>query len=811
MLMKKHFLLIALCGTFTVAWAQDEETGQRAWFTESQYFSSSVNNDGEAIVFKNQMEPYEIWNPRTGERTEIGGTAAGNGVGGLGTFSDDGSLVSAVRYSDAINVSTAWEKSVFEDVAYNYHEFSRSTPTSTTTYAIGSSSDGQKGFVMQSANNGKTWKKGNIAVNNTGQSTVADGWNGGLECIAWMNWAQSFIGGHNGVFYYGKTGGGSYEQVDPHPADNTDEVKTYWAMDFMDTEVDYSKIYGAIGLELADGTGAVWYTTDAMESTKEATGVAGVPAYITHVGETYFMVTRNGHIQKSEDHGATWKDVFVLNAGPSPWDEGDAPMFSRIRFADAQNGMALSTGAVYVTTDGGETWAKKTVAGSGAGIVWHDVAFFDGKATIVGSLCSVFETEDMGDTWTRVTPEDGGTTDMMAVLTTDKGINICGAGGTFFHRDYADAASGYTAAIYNIESGEWQDLPSSGYFSGEATSSAYGMSGDGSTVVGGVYTYEKINESSAIRCDAAAWVNGELTDLGNKFADINRASMAYKASYDGSVIVGWQDHHGPWFGSVWRKNDNGGYDQSLMIANPDLTEDDIDMSDTPEGRIDMSKNIVGACNAVSSDGKWIGGRSNTVQNAVDGAWLWSEETGLKLLNPEPGADDMVYDMNNDASFVVGQVGPGGSSWVWTEETGMKEINRYLSEDLGIDLGEYYICGVIDLSPNGRYITGWCMKGMGKYAYVVDLKGNATSIEKPMEQVKAAVYPNPVATDLHIDLPFDNIETRISLYSLQGSCVRQMKASGKSNVMNVSNIAPGLYILNVSAKGVNKSFKIEIKH
>lgn len=811
MLMKKHFLLIALCGTFTVAWAQNEEIGQSAWFTESQYFSSSVNNEGEAIVFKNQMQPYEIWNPRTGERTEIGGTAAGNGVGGLGTFSDDGSLVSAVRYSDAINVSTAWEKSVFEDVAYNYHEFSRSIPTSTTIYAIGSSSDGQKGFVMQSANNGKTWKKGSIDVNNTGQSTVTDGWNGGLECIAWMNWAQSFIGGHNGAFYYGKTGGRSYEQVDPHPAGNTDEVATYWAMDFMDTEVDYNKIYGAIGLELADGTGAVWYTTDAMESTKEATGVAGVPAYITHVGETYFMVTRNGHIQKSEDHGATWKDVFVLNAGPSPWSEGDAPMFSRIRFADARYGMALSTGAVYVTTDGGETWAKKTVAGSEAGIVWHDVAFFGGKATIVGSLCSVYETDDMGETWTRLTPEDGNTTDMMAVLTTDKGINICGASGTFLHRDYADTASGYTAAIYNVETGEWQDLPSSGYLSGEAVSSAYGISGDGSTVIGGVYAYEKINESSAIRCDAAAWVNGELTDLGNKFADINRASLAYKASYDGSVIVGWQDHHGPWFGSVWRKNDNGGYDQSLMIANPDLTEDDIDMSDTPEGRIDMGKNIVGACNAVSSDGKWIGGRSNSTQYAVDGAWLWSEETGLKLLNPEPGADDMVYDMTNDASFVVGQVGSGGSSWVWTEKTGMKNINNYLTEDLGINLGEYYICGVMDISPNGRYITGWCMKDMGKYAYVVDLKGNTTSIEKPIEQVKASVYPNPVATDLHIDLPFDNIETRIRLYSLQGSCVRQMKASGKSNVMNVSNIAPGLYILNVSAKGVNKSFKIEIKH
>lgn len=810
MLMKKHLLLIAFCGTFTVAWAQNEETGQSAWFTESQYFSSSVNNEGEAIIFKDQMQPYEIWNPRTGERNEIGGTAAGNGVGGLGTFSDDGSLVSAVRYSDAINVSTAWEKSVFEDAAYNYHEFSRSIPTSTTIYAIGSSSDGQKGFVMQSANNGKTWKKPSIAINHTGESTVTDEWHGGLECIAWMNWAQSFIGGHNGVFYYGKTGGGSYEQIDPHPADNTDEVATYWAMDFMDTEVDYNKIYGAIGLELADGTGAVWYTTDAMESTKEATGVAGVPAYITHVGETYFMVTRNGHIQKSEDHGATWKDVFVLNAGPSPWSEGDAPMFSRIRFADAQYGMALSIGAVYVTTDGGETWVKKTVAGSEASIVWHDVAFFDGKATIVGSLCSVFETKDMGETWTRLTPEDGGTTDMMAVLTTDKGINICGAGGTFLHRDYADTASGYTAAIYNVESGEWQDLPSSGYFSGEATSSAYGMSGDGSTVVGGVYVYNPELGNTSVHCDAAAWVNGELVDLGTKYPENNSNTMAYKASYDGSVIVGWQDHRLPRYGTVWRKNASGGYDRSLMFKDNGMTEDDLDLS-YETGLENMMTNVLGCCNAVSSDGKWIGGRSNTAQNAVDGAWLWSEETGLKLLNPEPGADDMVYDMTNDASFVVGQVGPGGSSWVWTEKTGMKNINNYLTEDLGINLGEYYICGVMDISPNGRYITGWCMKGMGKYAYVVDLKGNTTSIEKPIEQVKASVYPNPVATDLHIDLPFDNIETRIRLYSLQGSCVRQMKASGKSNVMNVSNIAPGLYILNVSAKGVNKSFKIEIKH
>ena len=65
--------------------------------------------------------------------------------------------------------------------------------------------------------------------------------------------------------------------------------------------------------------------------------------------------------------------------------------------------------------------------------------------------------------------------------------------------------------------------------------------------------------------------------------------------------------------------------------------------------------------------------------------------------------------------------------------------------------------------------------------------------------------------MHIDLPFDNIKTWISLYSLQGSCIKQMNAYEMSNVMNVSDVAPGLYILNVNAKGVSKSFKIEIKH
>lgn len=118
---------------------------------------------------------------------------------------------------------------------------------------------------------------------------------------------------------------------------------------------------------------------------------------------------------------------------------------------------------------------------------------------------------------------------------------------------------------------------------------------------------------------------------------------------------------------------------------------------------------------------------------------------------------------------------------------------------------------MDLSPNGRYITGWCMKDLGKYAYVADLKANATSIEKEIEQTKAAVYPNPVASELHIDLPFEGVSTRISLYSAQGCCVKSMTTTSVSNTMNVDDLTEGLYILDVNANGNHKSFKVIVKH
>lgn len=813
--MKKIFLLAlaGICGGgFATAQSNNEE--KRVWFTDREYSTTGVTNDGIAVMYETWNSPYNIWNPRTGEIKEIGGVGPGNNVGGVGRFNDEAKTVSAVMRSEDIEVSTAWSKTAVEAAqGYTVHTISRCPENNDLLLAIATTEDNRKSLMFQSMNNGQTWKGDFCTVvpdPNVPGSTI-DGWESGLVCMDWLASYMPVAGGHNGAFYISQTQGMQFNKADPHPAGNTDEVATYWDIEFLPETIDgYISKYGVIGLELTDGTGTVWYTEDGTDSFHEASGVEGVPMSIAHAGSRYLLVADNGLIQKSEDYGKTWTKVYEI-VTVSPCTDDDKPLFTAIKFADDKHGIALAKGSVYVSLDGGENWVPVTVAAGTENVTWNDIAFDKNKATIAGTESNVYESLDMGETWSKVPAADDNT-DYHAILEDERAINLGGENGMFFNRAYSGNVAGYTAAVYNMESGEWTPMPSTGYLAGEVASGAADISGDGFTIVGGAYNYEYFNDNSSMRYDAVAWINGEITILDNMFAALpggSRSAKACKTSYDGSVIVGWQDHHGPWHGSVWRKNDKGVYEQSLMIADPSLTEDDVDMSDTPEGRLDMNSKLLGQCNAVSSDGKIIGGRGGT-NYAVWGPWIWSEEKGLVLLDDTEYSDYMVYDMTNDGSFIVGQAGSGGSSFIWTEDTGFMEANMYVNTILGIDMQGYSICGIYDLSPNGRYITGWCMNGLSKYAYVLDLKGEK-GLERDIAQTKAAVYPNPASDELHIDMPFDGLATEMTLYNMQGQAVLQAVTTENSNVMNVGSLPEGIYLLDVNANGSRKSFKLTIRH
>ncbi len=123
-----------------------------------------------------------------------------------------------------------------------------------------------------------------------------------------------------------------------------------------------------------------------------------------------------------------------------------------------------------------------------------------------------------------------------------------------------------------------------------------------------------------------------------------------------------------------------------------------------------------------------------------------------------------------------------------------------------------IVSVYDISPNGRYVCGYGMKDGGPIAFVYDLMQNVGIDEMESEQVKAAVYPNPVMSELHVDLPFDgsSVGTTITLLNMQGGVCRQLSDCRQSNVIDVNGLSAGIYVLDVKAGNTRKAFKVIVK-
>lgn len=173
----------------------------------------------------------------------------------------------------------------------------------------------------------------------------------------------------------------------------------------------------------------------------------------------------------------------------------------------------------------------------------------------------------------------------------------------------------------------------------------------------------------------------------------------------------------------------------------------------------------------------------------------------------------VNGIQQDGTFVVGTIG-NSDAFVWTKDGGMKTLVDYLKDVKGYDVSDDFApMSILSISPNGRYLAGYGYDG-GYNAFLVDLDYGTTAIDnKALAQVKASVYPNPVADELHVALPFDGSEvaTTLNLYDMKGATVRSMEAAGADAVINVSSLTDGIYLLDVNAAGEHKTFKVVVRH
>jgi uncharacterized membrane protein len=218
-----------------------------------------------------------------------------------------------------------------------------------------------------------------------------------------------------------------------------------------------------------------------------------------------------------------------------------------------------------------------------------------------------------------------------------------------------------------------------------AYGSAWGISGDGSTVTG---LYWRNTAEGGLAHGMRRVGTNTAEDLGS----LGRDSRANAASFDGSVIAGWASNpgFGNWWAAVW---ENG----TLTALNQD---DAFTQADS-----------------INDDGTIIGGASYdeahvrmaaTVWRKVGGVWT-EELLGALIGTADPFGFVTVNGITPDGSTMVGYnrfSGPGNETgFVWTPEGGLVDVVNYLA-DRGVTVPTWFKIQTLSaVSDDGLIMTG----------------------------------------------------------------------------------------------------------
>ncbi|VVE15171.1 HAF family extracellular repeat-containing protein [Pandoraea aquatica] len=209
------------------------------------------------------------------------------------------------------------------------------------------------------------------------------------------------------------------------------------------------------------------------------------------------------------------------------------------------------------------------------------------------------------------------------------------------------------------------------------SSNAFGVSADGTTVVGGSLA-KGMSEQRAFRWTAASG----MTNLGTLGGD---ASYAISANANGSVVVGWSGASAT--------------DASVIHAFRWTAPTGMQDLGTLGGTLSNAK-------AVSADGNVVAGMANTASNAQR-AFRWTSATGLVDLGTLGGPLSVATLVSANGAVVVGGSYTAQGEmrmFRWTNATGMQDLLTLLS-NAGVSTSGISLSTVSGLSANGQYIAG----------------------------------------------------------------------------------------------------------
>lgn len=261
------------------------------------------------------------------------------------------------------------------------------------------------------------------------------------------------------------------------------------------------------------------------------------------------------------------------------------------------------------------------------------------------------------------------------------------------------------------------------YLPGISAGLAWGVSADGSVVVGRGYRYH-VGDNAI---EAICWENGTLRRLGYLSDNWTYQSEARAVSADGSVIVGF---------SMW------GYTnfQAFRWENGTM----VGLGDLPGG------DFYSKAYAVSADGSVVAGVSSSSSGYE--AFRWENGTMIGLGDLPGGVfASQAWCISDDGSIVVGRSTVGRNFdvevFIWDANNGMRNLKDVLEIEYGLDLTGWKLEWARGISQDGSTIVGFGINPDGNTeGWVATL---FESVALPVDvDIKPGSCPNPVNVKSH---------------------------------------------------------------
>lgn len=264
-----------------------------------------------------------------------------------------------------------------------------------------------------------------------------------------------------------------------------------------------------------------------------------------------------------------------------------------------------------------------------------------------------------------------------------------------------NAVEGYhEMSRYDSDTGTWTGfglVPVIGQQIDAEVSSGWGISGDGRSVVGLGWTTEGTADTHAFQ-----WTEGiGPIDLGS--ATVGNSARATAASFDGSVVAGWQDG-AVRQASVWVN----GVQELIFDNNGSPAQEAFD---------------------VSGDGQWVTGIGLGGPFAAAETYRYNTVTDTyeTIPNLAVGAESRLAGagITDDGKTIVGGTwgfGPAtfGKAIIWQDGVGTTLLSDYLAAE-GITVpGGINLAFASSISSDGQWIAGWSGPGSSNPGWVVHI-------------------------------------------------------------------------------------------